>query len=247
MKAVILAAGKGKRLLSEQHNMPKVLREAHNKPLLRYVVENLSFVEDKKDLILVVGYKKELVYEAFQDAPYTFVSQDEQLGTGHAVNCARDVLKDYDGPVLICYGDMPLFKESTYQNLLDTHMKEGNDCTVLTGTTHLKLAYGRVVRDAQGKFDRVVEDKDCTPEQKEIKELNVGVYVFDNQKMLSVLGELKNNNNQGEYYLTDVPKLMMGKGWKIGTASTSDPYELLGVNTPEELALCEDILDGKVK
>lgn len=89
MKAVILAAGKGKRLLSEQHNMPKVLREAHHKPLLRYVVENLSFIEDKKDLILVVGYKKELVYQAFQDAPYTFVSQDEQLGTGHAVNCAK--------------------------------------------------------------------------------------------------------------------------------------------------------------
>lgn len=92
---------------------------------------------------------------------------------------------------------MPLFKESTYQNLLETHLREGNDCTVLTGTTHLKLAYGRVVRDAEGKFDRVVEDKDCTPEQKQIKELNVGVYVFDNQKMLSVLGETEKQQQPG--------------------------------------------------
>ena len=100
MKAIILAAGKGKRLLSEKFNAPKVLREANGKPLLRYVVENLSFI-DKKDIIIVAGYKKEMVFDAFQDG-FTFAVQDEQLGTGHAVNCAKDAIGDYDGPVLVC-------------------------------------------------------------------------------------------------------------------------------------------------
>lgn len=240
MKAIILAAGKGKRLLSEQFNAPKVLRQANGKPLLRYVVENLDFI-DKKDIVIVAGYKKEMVYEAFSDG-FTFAVQDEQLGTGHAVNCAREAIGDYDGPVLVCYGDMPMFKKSTYENLIKLHNESGNDCTILTGVTDRKLAYGRIVRDEQGNFVGVVEDKDCTPEQKAITELNVGIYVFDAKKLFPCLSELKSNNAQGEYYLTDVPSIMISKGYKIGTYSTHDGNEILGVNTPEELALCESIL-----
>ena len=146
MKAIILAAGKGKRLLSEQHDMPKVMREALGKPLLRYVVENLSFIEKKEDIVIVAGYKKEKVFEAFADG-YAFAVQDEQKGTGHAVNCAKDLFVDYDGPVLVCYGDMPMFKKSTYENLVKVHEEAGNDCTILTGVTDRKLAYGRIVRD----------------------------------------------------------------------------------------------------
>lgn len=207
MKAIILAAGKGKRLLSEKFNAPKVLREANGKPLLRYVVENLSFI-DKKDIIIVAGYKKEMVFDAFQDG-FTFAVQDEQLGTGHAVNCAKDAIGDYDGPVLVCYGDMPMFKKSTYENLIKLHNESGNDCTILTGITDRKLAYGRIVRDENGTFVGVVEDKDCTPEQKAINELNVGIYVFDAKKLFPCLTELKSNNAQGEYYLTDVPSIMI--------------------------------------
>ena len=240
MKAIILAAGKGKRLLSEKFNAPKVLREANGKPLLRYVVENLSFI-DKKDIIIVAGYKKEMVFDAFQDG-FTFAVQDEQLGTGHAVNCAKDAIGDYDGPVLVCYGDMPMFKKSTYENLIKLHNESGNDCTILTGITDRKLAYGRIVRDENGTFVGVVEDKDCTPEQKAINELNVGIYVFDAKKLFPCLTELKSNNAQGEYYLTDVPSIMISKGYKIGNYSTHDGNEILGVNTPEELALCESIL-----
>lgn len=241
MKAIILAAGKGKRLLSEKFNAPKVLREANGKPLLRYVVENLSFIPENKDIVIVAGYKKEMVFEAFQEG-YTFAVQDEQLGTGHAVNCAHDALKDYDGPVLVCYGDMPLFKKETYENLVKLHREKGNDCTILTGVSNKGLAYGRIVRDEKGDFVGVVEDKDCTPEQKKINELNVGIYVFESKKMFDCLKELKSNNAQGEYYLTDVPSIMMGKGYKIGTYTTHDDTEILGVNTPEELAMCEGLL-----
>lgn len=241
MKAIILAAGKGKRLHSEQFSAPKVLREANGKPLLRYVVNNLSFIPDKKDIVIVAGYKKEMVFDAFQDG-YTFAVQDEQLGTGHAVNCAREALKDYDGPVLVCYGDMPMFKKETYENLVKVHEEAGNDCTILTGVSNRGLAYGRIIRDEAGSFKCVVEDKDCTPEQKKINELNVGIYVFDSKKLFSCLGELKNSNAQGEYYLTDVPAIMMSKGYKIGTYTTHDDTEILGVNTPEELALCESLL-----
>ena len=241
MKAVILAAGKGKRLHSEQFSAPKVLREANGKPLLRYVVNNLSFIPDKKDIIIVAGYKKEMVFNAFNEG-YTFAVQDEQLGTGHAVNCAREALKDYDGPGLVCYGDMPLFKKETYENLVKVHEEAGNDCTILTGVSDRGLAYGRIIRDENGSFKGVVEDRDCTPEQKKINELNVGIYVFDSKKLFSCLGELKNSNAQGEYYLTDVPTIMMSKGYKIGTYTTHDDTEILGVNTPEELALCESLL-----
>ena len=104
------------------------------------------------------------------------------------------------------------------------------------------MAYGRIIRGADGAFAGVVEDKDCTPEQKKINELNVGIYVFDSKKLFSCLGELKNSNAQGEYYLTDVPAIMMGKGYKISTYTTHDDTEILGVNTPEDLALCESLL-----
>ncbi len=244
MKAIILAAGKGKRLHSEQFTAPKVLREANGRPLLAYVADNLSFISDKKDIVIVVGYRKEMVMEAFPEG-YTFAVQEEQLGTGHAVNCAREAVGDYDGPVLVCYGDMPLFKKETYQNLVRVHADEGNDCTILTGISNRGLAYGRIIRDEDGHFTGVVEDRDCTPEQKRINELNVGIYVFDSKKLFSCLGELKNANAQGEYYLTDVPSIMMSKGWQIGTYTTRDDTEILGVNTPEELALCEEILRSK--
>ena len=239
MKAIILAAGKGKRLHSEQFSLPKVMREANGRPLLGYVTETLSFI-DKKDTIIVVGYKREKVMESFPG--YTFAVQEEQLGTGHAVNMAKEALADYDGPVLVCYGDMPLFTAETYKNAFDVQNSTGADCTVITGVTDMPLPYGRIIRDANGKFADVVEDKDCTPEQKLIRELNIGVYVFDSKKLFAALANLRNNNAQGEYYLTDVPKLMLADGAKIETYTINDGTQLLGVNTPEDLALCEKLL-----
>ena len=137
---------------------------------------------------------------------------------------------------------MDPFWSATAINLVKVHEEAGNDCTILTGVSDRGLAYGRIIRDENGSFKGVVEDRDCTPEQKKINELNVGIYVFDSKKLFSCLGELKNSNAQGEYYLTDVPTIMMSKGYKIGTYTTHDDTEILGVNTPEELALCESLL-----
>lgn len=240
MKIIILAAGKGTRLYSENHQLPKVLRLVNNKPLLGYVCENINFV-DKKDTAIVVGFKKEMVIENF-DKGYTFVSQDEQNGTGHAVNCAKEFLQDYDGPVLVCYGDMPLFKKETYKNLIEQHKKNNNDCTILTAVTDVKYAYGRIVRDFNNNFSHVVEDKDCNSEEKLIKELNVGIYVFNSKQLLKALSYLKNDNSQGEYYLTDVPAIMLSEGLKVNTFTINSDYEILGVNTTEELQRCEELI-----
>ncbi len=238
-KAIVLAAGKGTRLHSAEHDKPKALREALGKPLLGYVLDALDFLP-KSDTVVVVGYKRDQVTAAFPD--YPFAVQDPQNGTGHAVACAGDYLRDFTGTVLVCCGDMPLLRRETYEALLETHAQNGCVCTFLTGTSDVPLPFGRILRDRDGSFLRVVEDGDCTPEQKEIRELNAGVYAFDCQELLQCLSLLRNDNVQGEYYLTDVPELMRGRGGKIGLCFRELGSEILGVNTPEQLALVEEVL-----
>lgn len=239
MKAIVLAAGKGTRLQSEGCNLPKVLRTALGKPLLGYVLDGLQFL-NKEDIIIVAGYQHEKVEQAF--AGYPFAMQAEQLGTGHAVACAQEAVGDYDGPVLVCCGDMPLIRRETYESLLRAHAENGCTCTFLTGTSDRELPYGRILRDENGEFIRVVEDKDCTPEQKAIRELNAGVYAFDCQELLACLELLKNDNAQGEYYLTDVPELMRQRGGKIGLCCVELGMQIIGVNTPQQLQEVEDYL-----
>lgn len=241
IKAIVLAAGKGTRLQTEGCDLPKVMREANGKPLLYYVLDALSFIE-KKDIVLVVGYKKEKVIEYFR--AYSFAEQKEQLGTGHAVLSAQDALADYDGAVLVCCGDMPLIARDTYESLVKTHFEEGNACTMLTGTSDDNMPYGRIVRDENGNFLRVVEEKDCSPEERGIKELNSGVYVFSAKKLMAALAKLKNNNAQGEYYLTDVPYILLAEGDKIGICKRRLGNEIIGVNTAEQLNQVEKLLKG---
>lgn len=241
-KAVILAAGKGTRLQSEQYQLPKVLREANGQPLLHYVLEALDFLP-QENTVIVAGYMKEKVMDRFPDYPYAI--QAEQKGTGHAVQCAKSELQGFDGTVLVCCGDMPLIKKETYQALLKAHEASGNPCTFLTGTSNQDLPYGRILRDEKGDFLRVVEDKDCTPEQKAIRELNAGVYAFDCKELLSCLELLKNDNAQGEYYLTDVPELMRNRGGKIGICCVELNEQIIGVNTVEQLQEVEDFLKAR--
>lgn len=202
VKAVVLAAGKGTRMQSEQCNLPKVLREACGKPLLHYVLSALDFIP-RENTILVVGYQREKVMDAFPGYPTAV--QEPQMGTGHAVLCARPFLDGFDGTVLVCYGDMPLLRREVYEGLLNCHRQTQAACTFLTGTSELSLPYGRILRDGAGEFVRVVEDKDCTPEQRQIRELNVGIYCFDGHLLSGALDRLNNDNAQHEYYLTDVP------------------------------------------
>ena len=239
IKAVVLAAGKGTRLRTEGVDLPKVLRQAAGRPLLGYVLEELSFLE-KEDVVLVVGYEREKVLAAYPEYPHAV--QEPQQGTGHAVQCARAYLKDFDGIVLVCCGDMPLIRRETYESLLRAHAENGCTCTFLTGTSDRELPYGRILRDENGEFIRVVEDKDCTPEQKAIRELNAGVYAFDCQELLACLELLKNDNAQGEYYLTDVPELMRQRGGKIGLCYVELGMQIIGVNTPQQLQEVEDYL-----
>lgn len=243
MKAIVLGAGKGKRLHSENFTQPKVMREANGRPLIRYMLDAISFIPEK-DITIVVGYKKEYVMENIK-GDFSFAVQEEQLGTGHAVNSAKDILKDYDGNVLISYGDMPLFKEATFKGMEKTHLDTNADCTVLTAKVDKHIPFGRIIRDENGNFADVVEQKDCNEEQDKIREYNAGIYVFDSKKLFAYLSRLKNNNAQGEYYLTDVPKLMLNDGLKISTYTITDDVEIMGVNTPEDLAEVENLLKNR--
>lgn len=239
LKAVVLAAGKGTRMQTDGESLPKVMRQALNKPLLHYVLSALDFISPA-DCILVVGYKKEYVTAAFPE--YCFAHQLEQLGTGHAVMSAYEALGDFDGNILVCCGDMPLIRRETYLELCRAHESALNACTVLSGQCDIYLPYGRIVRDEDGRFIGMIEEKDASEEQKRITELNSGVYVFDAPSLKSVLSSLRHDNAQGEYYLTDAPALMLQEGMKVGVCRRNLGMEIIGVNTPQQLHEVEEML-----
>lgn len=239
LKAIVLAAGKGTRLHSESHDLPKVMREANGRPLISYVLSAIGFIA-KTDITIVVGYKKEAVTAAFKG--YSFAVQEQQLGTGHAVMSAAENLRGFEGSVLVCCGDMPLIKRETLEALVKTHYDDKNVCTILSGTSDEPLAYGRIVRDCSGDFLKMVEHKDCTDKEREIKELNSGVYMFEAPLLFETLVKLRCDNAQGEYYLTDVPGILKSEGLRVGVCCRHLGPELLGVNTPEQLELVESLL-----
>ncbi|MGI6704800.1 MAG: NTP transferase domain-containing protein [Clostridia bacterium] len=241
MKALVLAGGKGKRLHSQEVDMPKALREILGKPLIRYVLDNLSFLSPS-DICIVVGFQGEKVMAAL-GPEYTYVEQKEQLGTGHAVLTAEEALKGYDGDVMVFYGDMPLISSDTIRNMIRLHQQEKAAATLLTANVFQDPpVYGRIIRDREGELVDIVELKDCTPQQAAIPELNVGSYVFQSGKLFDALHEVGNQNAQGEYLLTDVPRILLGKGERVVTYTTERLDEIYGVNTPEELELCTRLL-----
>jgi UDP-N-acetylglucosamine diphosphorylase/glucosamine-1-phosphate N-acetyltransferase len=239
VKAVVLAAGRGTRLRTAGSDIPKVMRLAGGRPLLFYVLKALAFLSPE-DIVVVVGYQKEQVVSAFPG--YAFAEQTEQLGTGHAVLSAREQLNGFQGDLLICCGDMPLLRRETFEALLHAHRSAGSACTILSGTSDEPLPYGRVIRDKKGGFSAIVEEKDCTPEQRAVRELNSGVYVFDAEALFSVLGGLGRSNAQGEYYLTDAPGLLQNRGLPVGICRRALGSEMIGVNTPEQLLEVERLL-----
>lgn len=239
IKALVLAAGKGTRLQTEGIDLPKVLRQADGKPLLHYVLNSLSFLPPE-DVILVVGWKKEAVLAAFPQYPHAV--QEELNGTGGAVQFAAPLLKDCPGHLIVCCGDAPLMKQETFQALVRTHLEQGNECTMLSARLPEGGSYGRVLRETDGTFQRIVEARDCTPEQAAVTEVNTGTYVFHIPALLSVLDQLSKDNAQGELYLTDVPPLLKARGQRVGLCDTCSPNEMLGVNTVEQLAQVETLL-----
>lgn len=239
IKALILAAGKGTRLRTEGIDLPKVMRLAGGKPLLGHVLSALDFLP-REDVILVVGYKREAVLEAFPGYPYAV--QAEQHGTGHAVQCAAHLLAGFDGHVLICCGDAPLMRRETFESLVKTHLAAGNVCTLLSAVLDDGGNYGRILREADGSFRAIVEARDCTPDEAAVREVNAGTYLFHAPELLSALGKLTDDNAQGELYLTDVPAILKAEGCRVGVCDTCSPTEMLGVNTSEQLREVEEIL-----
>lgn len=242
LKAIVLAAGKGTRLRTEGIDLPKVLREAAGRPLLSYVLEGLSFLPPE-DITLVVGYEGEKVTAAFPGYPRVY--QCPQLGTGHAVQCAESAFKGFEGHILICNGDMPLLPKSAYEKLVRAHLEQGNACTLMAGVTEAPLPYGRILRDEEGGFLRIVEDRDCTEEEKKIRELNTGDYIFDAAQLWRALTTLRPDNAQGEYYITDAPSWLRKQGEKVGVCAACTAEEMIGVNDVEQLCQVEEIIQRR--
>ena len=239
IKALVLAAGKGTRLQTEGIDLPKVMRLADGKPLLHYVLASLSFLSPE-DTILVVGWKKESVLDAFPQYPHAV--QEVLNGTGGAVQFAAPLLSDFEGHLIVCCGDAPLMKQETFRALARTHLDSGNACTLLSARLEDGGGYGRVLRQPDGSFHSIVEARDCTPQQAAISEVNTGTYVFHVPSLLAVLNQLQTDNAQGELYLTDVPALMLAQGDRVGLCDTCSADEMLGVNTVVQLAQVEQLL-----
>jgi UDP-N-acetylglucosamine diphosphorylase/glucosamine-1-phosphate N-acetyltransferase len=239
LAVLILAAGKGTRMKSD---MPKVLHFLGGKPLLSYSLDLAQELGSERTMV-VVGHQAGRVKEAFAGNPgLLYVLQEPQLGTGHAVMAAAPELKDWQGPVLILCGDVPGLKAETCRRLLDRHLRNGEALTVLGMDLPDPAAYGRMVLDDQDRLTRIVEFRDASDEERAINLVNAGIYVGQARAMLEFLPRLATDNDQQEYYLTDLVEMMHGDGLKVGYAVCPDPLEVAGVNSKEELTDLEQKL-----
>jgi len=245
LKVVILAAGKGTRLNSEEVQIPKHMRKVAGKPILEYILKAVDFIENKKDIILVVGFMKKIIMDAFPDE-YTFVIQDDTnslgYGTGAAVRYTQNIIGEFSGDILVLMGDSPLISKETLLNLYQEHKNKNNDCTNLSVEVNETLELGRIIRDKNNNFLEIIENKDALEEQRKIKEYNTGNAIFNSKKLFEQLANLKTNNKNGEYYLTDIPKLFMENNYKVGVYKSDKKQEIYAVNSTEELELVENIL-----
>lgn len=240
MKAIILAAGKGTRLQSETAELPKALRLANGRPLISYVLENIDFLPPE-DICVVVGFLGDKVRQALGPA-YRYVEQAEQKGTAHATKYAREIFGDYEGDIMVLYCDMPLLSRETYQRMFREHAEHGAANTLLAAHIRPIPAFGRLIRDEAGELIRIVEDSACTPEEKLIDEVNVGIQVLDSQLMWKYLDKVENNNPRHEYYLTGIIDVMVRDGLKQHVVHTARLEETWGVNTMDDLIMVEDEL-----
>jgi bifunctional UDP-N-acetylglucosamine pyrophosphorylase/glucosamine-1-phosphate N-acetyltransferase len=239
---IILAAGQGTRMKS---SLPKVLHALSGKPLFLHVLGRAQQLEPSK-VTIVIGHCAQAVKQAYPSDDVTWVVQEQQLGTGHAVLCARDSFRQFAGDVLILSGDVPLISERTLKAMLYTHRERRAALTLLTATLKEPSGYGRVLRDARGEITRIIEERDATGSHKQIREINAGVYVASWEFLLSALEEVENNNEQGEYYLPDAVTIGLNRGRRIATVNVDDAREVMGINTREELAAMEKTLQERI-
>ncbi len=237
--AVVLAAGKGIRMKSE---LPKVLVPVAGRPMIRYVIDALRSASIAR-IVVVVGYREELVRAELAGEPgIEFALQSEQLGTGHAVMMCRGQLADSRGPVLVVAGDSPLLQAKSVKTLIENFSESGAACLLGTVDKQDPTSHGRIVRDDAGKFMAIVEEKDATPDQRAIREVNVSTYVFDSQQLLWALDRLTDQNSQKEYYITDCPAILMAAGKSVIAEKVLQPCESMSINNLDELASVEQEL-----
>ena len=239
--AVILAAGQGTRMKSKLY---KVLHPVCGKPMIQHILDQLSTV-DLNQVVTVIGHGAEKVKEQLGEST-EYVLQEEQLGTGHAVLQAASVLEGKAGTTIVLCGDTPLVTKETIETLLKSHEEAHTAATVLTAYTDSPTGYGRIIRSTDGNVERIVEEKDATPEEKKIGEINSGIYCFDNEKLFEALRKVKNNNAQGEYYLPDVLSILQNEGHAISAKLVDVFDELLGVNDRVALAHAERIMKKRI-
>ena len=244
VKSIIMAAGKGTRMKSDT---PKVLHTIFEKTLLGYVLDAVNKTGLCDENFVIVGHQAERVEEYLKDN-YPFakpVLQSPQLGTGHAVSMAIPYLKDYTGEVIILNGDIPLIKADSVKEFIEFHTSTGADLTVMSALFEEPGNLGRIVRNKDGSLDSIVEAKDANAEQKEIKEINAGVYCLNWEKIMPAFANLKTNNAQGEYYLTDIIKWANENGLKANVYTLKDKNEIYGINSKVELAEAARLLNSR--
>ncbi len=239
---IILAAGKGTRMNSD---LPKVLFPANGKPLIEYVIEALDAAGVVRQ-VAVIGYRADLVRQALsQHAGVGFALQSEQLGTGHAVMMCREYLVRQQGPIVVLAGDSPLVQPASLRHLLRAWRDSQAGCILGTLLHPDPTGLGRIVRDDEGRFLRIVEERDADDRQRAIREVNMSTYVFAPKPLLAALDQLTADNHQREYYITDVPEIMLRQGFVVEAHSVLQPIEALSVNTPEQLRQVEEALHSQ--
>ena len=242
--AIILAAGHGKRMKSEK---AKVLHEVCGRPMVRYVVEAVRGAGARR-IVVVVGAGADQVRAALGDEPdIVFAAQEHQLGTGDAVKACRPALEGYEGPALVLVGDEPLIRPGPLADLLEMHANEGTACLVGTAIVPDPTGFGRILRDGANRFLRIVEQRDCSPEEAAISEVNPSCYVFSLPGLWDALDRLDTSNAQGEYYLTDAPALLQQMGRRVVARAVLEPDDILGVNTRQHLAQADAIMQARIQ
>lgn len=241
IRAIILGAGKGTRMKSA---LPKVLHEIYSKPLIGWVIDSISKLPYDTESTVVIGHGAHDV-EEYLNHNYKYVKttlQKEQLGTGHAVAQALPILHDYKGTVIITCGDTPLITTRTLNELIKFHSANNSDLTVMTTLFENPFGYGRIIRSSKNEVLKIVEEKDATETQKEIQEVNTGVYCVNWAKIRKAFNELKNNNSQGEYYLTDIIKWARDNSLNVCGYVAKDNKEIFGINSRRDLATATKLM-----
>ena len=229
---LVLAAGKGTRMKSD---LIKVLHPLMGQPMLAHVLNSARYLNPAK-IVVVVGHQADRVKEAFSDSGIDFCLQTEQLGTGHAVASASESFKEFKGTVLILSGDVPLLSPQTMSDFLEAHRRLEVILSVLTVALPDPGMYGRAIRDEDGYLQRIVEARDARPEELAVGEINSGIYAVDSEFLFDTVGKLGTDNDQGEFYLTDIVGLARSKGDLAAAVMCPDPYEVLGINDRAEMA-----------